>query len=339
MPANFEWQTEEEDETVWRQEVASRSSRQRYLRWRSALLVLTALIAVAFFAYRGLRESVAQAEAQTAEELVASYRVAQRAAVNRDSELLASVLSGSDRTWTETQYDLLAAGLLFERAAASLGLPTGDVSSAVTDVTFSPDLRSAEIVASHTYSTARDVPLVLQQTLVYRRGDGRWLLSPPRPEFWGDWGTVEGNRLTLTYPGRDGAIAERLGRDLEAVLRQMCAVPAQVTCGPDFRLNVRFEKDPQTVLGIADPRSRLLVAREVDLPTPTLIGVPTDERGYQLLLRGYASRVIRVTLDELVVDKCCTQGRDGQIVSAWDVMGIGRLRTGIGRLLPADVAG
>jgi hypothetical protein len=307
MPADFEWQTEEEDEALWQQERAAMPSRQRHRHWRNSLLVLIALISVVFIAYRGLRGSVEEAEAQTTEELRASYRVARSAAATRDPELLASVLSGSDRAWTQAQYDLLAAGLLFEGAASSLGLPARDVSSTVTDVTVSPDHRSAEVVASFTYTAELDAPLVLQQTLVYRRGDGRWLLSPPRDEFWGDWEVIAGDRLTLTFPGRDSVIAERLGRDLEAVLRQMCAVPAQLTCGPEFRLNVRLEKDPQALLDIASPRNSLLLAREVDLPAPSLIGIPTDERGYQLILRGYASRVVRVTLDELVTDNCCTR--------------------------------
>jgi hypothetical protein len=101
---------------------------------------------------------------------------------------------------------------------------------------------------------------------------------------------------------------------------------------------VRFEKDPEAILSSADPRSRLLMAREVDLPTPTLIGVPTDERGYQRLLRGYASRVIRATLDELIADDCCVQKRDKQIAGAWVPVGPGTFLTSA-RVPPSVFAG
>ena len=68
--------------------------------------------------------------------------------------------------------------------------------------------------------------------------------APPLDEFWGEWVTSEGDYLSLIYPRRDEAIAERLAEDIDQQIADMCATLEDIDCSADLHLTVRLDYDP-----------------------------------------------------------------------------------------------
>lgn len=203
-------------------------------------------------------------------------------------------------------------GRLYEREMLGLHwLPLADVNSRLPDIELDidPELNAAELRFAQEY--AIDVgngvteTVILRQTAVYRRGAQRWLLSPPDADFWGDTITDRGSILTLAYPERDKPIAEKLAFDLDAKLNEMCRTLPDLNCPDDLRLHLRLNNDLTSLGWMAEPLSTLSAGFPMDLPTPTLVGLPVDEAGYQALYRGYAAKLATAVISQLVGYDCC----------------------------------
>lgn len=185
MPANFDWQTEEESQDVWEAPAPTRSPQRR--RWVIPLLLVLLMMAVLYAGYILAEQRISQAQAQVAEEVRASQRLARQAALNTDRELFLTVLSGSYPIWTAMQEQLLQENLQFEQAGRALRLDPQPEPPQLETVTFTPELSEAEVVTLHSYTAnGGSQELQLEQSRIYRRGNDRWLLSPPQPDYWGD---------------------------------------------------------------------------------------------------------------------------------------------------------
>ena len=310
---NFDWQTEQDREDVWQQEeeaegAESRSSSRR--RWLALVAVAALLLLAGFLVRREAQLRVEEATATVKEEVVSSHRLGLQAAQAGDDELFVTLLSGREPSWTETQKALLGAGLLFDRATAPFGLqPAGDPD--VVEVSFSPDLQAAELRMSQRYRP--DVAtgthtVTLQQTLVYREGQQRWLLSPPEAEFWGSWDSVTQGALTVDFPVRDEEIARRLAGDLADMLDEMCETLTDLGCTPGWWMRLRLEKNPESLLALGEAEAAVPTGTEISLPAPSLVGAPADDTAYRALLRGYARYLVAAAIGDLVEWECCETG-------------------------------
>lgn len=273
-----------------------------------ALSLLLLVGAVGFFLWHRSQEQIREVTTTITADVLSSYDLAQRAATMGDEELLVTVLSGRDRAWTAAQRQRLRKELLFGQAARVFGLHPTSSLPAVVDVTLSPDLRVARVLTTQSYTVALGRNLTqtvtLSQTLTFRHGRQRWLYSPPDEAFWGKVVTVHDERLSLTFPNRDRDAAVALTVDLNRDLEQMCAT-TWVTC-PDGRLvAVRLDRDPESVLRLAETDVAMNAGEEVVLPTPSLVGWPAGEAACQALYRGYASHVLALTASELLGYQCC----------------------------------
>lgn len=316
MSEKFDWQTEEE--VVWddlspQKEETAASWRPSWLAVSLVVVVLSLAVAVV---YRQVEQQVADATTAVKREVLATHKLVQTAAARGDGELFYSVLSGRDRRWTETQERLVARGLFVERDAfglrmADAGTPE-EVDLAQVVITLSPDLNAAEVLFPQPFvidaGDGVTETVTLQQTAVYRQGPRGWLYSPPLPEFWGEEAQSQGDYLTLVYPEREQVVAERLAADLDDTLAQMCRSLADINCPQDLHVRLRLETDPQTLVATADPETIINGGLRLDLPTPTLVGLPLDEAGYQALTRGYAVNVVSAVITDLVGYQCCDQG-------------------------------
>ena len=307
---SFEWRTEEEQgkDVKPGREPAVTASFSPWLRRFSLLLVGLLLAAGAYFARQQMQERVTEVEAAETEGVLASERLVQQAAANQDLELLKSVLSGRDPGWLTEQYRLLAGGLLLQEAGRSLALQPRPERAIPLSVTFDPELRKAEVVVAQAYtvteSSGRPAAVTLEQTHLYRRGRDRWLLSPPEAGFWGAQGTLRHQYLILSYPERDRETAIRLARDLDTILAEVCGMQ-DMDCPPSFQLRVRLEQTPDSLLALAEEKTVWETDGDVDLPAPSLIGIPQDEESHQALLRGYARPLVEAAVAELVDYHCC----------------------------------
>jgi hypothetical protein len=305
----FEWRTDDEEGPVpgWREE--KRSRRVRRSRWSWYVLLIAAAIAAVGYLWRLADERV---EA-TLEEARADVRVTQalveRAAATADVELLRTTLSGRDETWTAAQRDLVEEGNGFTAVARLLGLePAGDPEE--LSLTLDPRMRSAELVVAQRYDPASMVassqPVVLEQTFVFRRGSNRWLLAPPEPEFWGRRHSLRTGSIQFSFPGRDLEVVRQLAVDLAADLRALCdSLPDG--CPADLVLDVTFDTGLESLLRFDDGRAMLRSGTDVSLPTPTLLGLPQDEAGYETLRLAYTHYIISASLPALAGWECCEQ--------------------------------
>ncbi len=310
MPKNFDWQTE--DEKHWNEPLLENNDRSRNspISRPVTIAILMALVVLlgALLGFRQVGKYLNQTTSTVEEDIMASHAIVMAASQESDKEILVSVLSGRDPSWTEMQLQLLDLEQLFDRSAIGLSwLPDnlpGDVA-----ISLSTDLNQAEVTVSQEYEVVsfsnREQIINLQQTVVYRRSDDRWLLSPPDIEFWGDRIRVNGRFAEVTFPERDEDLGRRLAADLESVLAGACNQLEGLLCSGEIRLYVNLVSDPQSMLELIEPLSRLEDGPDIFLPTPTLIGVPTDNAGYQALLRAYGERVASTFIAQSTGWKCC----------------------------------
>ena len=317
----FDWETRQEDEDVWdgEEEVEEAGGRSgSYWRWLALLTVATLLLLAGFLIRREARQRVDEATASVERDVLSSHALGLQAARDGDDALFLTLLSAREPSWTEAQRALLGAGLLYDQSATPFGLqPAGEPE--VADVSFSPDLQSAELQMTQRYTAAASSgseTVTLQRTVVYREGEQRWLLSPPESGFWGNRDSVTEGPLTVDYPMRDEDIARRLAADLTAMLTEMCGVIEELRCRPDWSMRLTLEKDPDSLLALSEAEAGAPTGPDVSLPTPSLVGVPADANdaanvngaAYQALLRGYGRHLVAAAIGDLVGWECCRDG-------------------------------
>lgn len=310
MSAQFEWQTDEDGQ--WEQLVPSESAPAKE---QTARLFYPRLTFVLLFLLLGtitilLRRQVLQAEATVQQEVLAANALAMEAAFTGDAELFRTLLSGRDQAWTDTQLVLAVRELALGNSARLFGLEPlpGDLDLEI--VAISPDLNEVEIETVQRYRPAgpgpASAPVALTQTYFYRRGTAQWLLSPPEDKsaYWGTFQSLTGRYLTILYPARDAEFIEQMATDLERDLAAICArLPAE--CPDDWHIVLRLERNPASLLSMAGQKYIMDIGPSVVMPTPSLVGRPVDESGYQHLYRAYATYVIGLTLTRVVEYECC----------------------------------
>lgn len=305
----FDWQADEDkgwegEATPAEQPAAPPRSRRGW--WLTLLLVLLVVLGSGGLLYRQLQGQANERTETIRQDVFASYNVIWQTAQRQDNELFVSLLSGRDPAWTEAQKELLGQGLLFDRHP--LGLLIVPAGRDVRSVELSPDLAEATLEADQVYQVAGHDPLTvtLRQTHVFRMGNRRWLLAPPNEDFWGPPVTQGRAYILATYPERDREVGGRLAIDLDEMVEALCTEVAGLECPAGLRVPLNLDSNPASLVALDDPAA-VYQRRDIRLPTPTLVGVPVDEAGYQALYQGYATWVARWLIARTVGWECCDQ--------------------------------
>lgn len=311
---SFDWRTDEDAD--WQDEVGKTAVRRETAaaKWRSYWwLGLLGLLGIAAFwgvVRWQIKQQVTAVTSDVEAELLATQNFVLQTAVSQDEELFRATLSGRNPDWGNVQKTLLSEGLLLDRPMFGwLQVAQPRVESADVSVELSPDLRAAELIYPQTYAvqtpTGITETVTMAQTAVYRKGNTRWLYAPPIDEFWGEWVTNSGKHLTLVYPARDAEVAERLAVDLDILVGQICANLDDLNCADDLQLHLRLDSEPEALLSANEIKPMLTGSLRLNLPTPTLIGKPVDEAGYQALFRAYGVRLATAVFAHQVEYDCC----------------------------------
>jgi hypothetical protein len=305
----FDWQTDEDGK--WQEEVTAVPPHPatRFGRKAKGLLaglgVLVLLLAGFWVAFRRADSQVTAVTNTIEQEVLAADQLLLETAVAGDEELFTSLMLGRKPDWYDVQTRLLNRYLLLDRAPLGFWLNNkddlfpGELVTA-TQVTLSPDLTLAEVRRPLPYVTITAdgewQELVLQRTAIYQRQDNGWRLAEPDDEFWGEYEHVARPYLDVITPARDAEIAAQLADDLSDLIRKVCTKPT-MNCSPRLVLQLRLDKEPQSLFSLYD-HVRLNTAylagertTRVSLPAPTLLGLPLDETGYEVLYRGYATQL------------------------------------------------
>ena len=325
MPTNFNWNTDEEQSWENFDEPATHEpQRWRPPRWLiSGGLVLAVLAGIGFLVARTVNRQVAEVTDDVSFTVLDAVALSQQAAASGDIDLFTSVLSGRDLNWSEEQKELVQGGLWLDRPQLGLALVAAagsehGVPRSEADVTLQPALRSAEINLTHIYQSpignGLNEQIQLQQTLIYRQGESSWLLAPPEEEFWGEQRLYNSPVFQATFPERDSPIATRLVDDLTKKFIDSCHLGvleiAPENCLPPEPLaELSFSTSSRFLLELNGDRfSRPVAFRLADtylLPTPSLVGIPLDEAGYQALYRGYAALLFGQMIQDVAGYRCC----------------------------------
>ena len=316
--SQFNWQQDADDQ--WEKPVVytpePKNPRPRR-RWGLILILLLLLGSVAWLLTRQANQRVEETTTAVAGDILSSHNLLIQAAYNNDNDLFIALLSGRDKKWTASQQTLLSKRLFLNRPSFALyaALPESPDSDAIEDnlslisLDLAPDLLAAELVTQLPYTfTLPDGTIqntILQQTAVYRLGSQRWLYAPPEEDFWGDTRHYEQNRLITVYPQRDEEIAQRLTVDLAQTLNRICTQLANINCPDDLTINLVLSTDPNTLSDLTDPQILWQSGSRAVLPTPSLVGLPIDEAGYQALKQGYTVQLATAVISHLVEYECC----------------------------------
>ncbi|MCP5099465.1 MAG: hypothetical protein GY943_28250, partial [Chloroflexi bacterium] len=221
-------------------------------------------------------------------------------------------MSGRDPDWVQlVDQAVRHDGGYYDRSLLAMGwVPTN--TAPIPTITLSNDLQSAELVTTHHYTidigNGLSETVQLAETAVYRLGPNRWLLSPPEQSFWGRVERKEGQIVAMRYPERDAELVKRLVLDIDTKLIEMCARFSDLACPENLTVEVQlvpqFGMFPQDMAPVLYDKSRGIVHLTA-FSTPSVLGVPVNEAGYQALYRGYASQVVTAVIDALLDVDCC----------------------------------
>ena len=318
MSSNFDWKTEDDfDWDKLAEDPPSKSPPGKGRRWLAILAIVLLIGGVAAYLMHQVNQRVDENTQAMRSDVVSSYNLLHLAEEEQDDELFFSLLSGRDGTWTAAQHALFQAQSLSNRAP--FGLQARPVDSQTLEendsfeITFSPDLLTADVATLLPYEIKIGNGLTeivtLQETVQYRLGRERWLLSPPDQEFWGPQELQTGARIELIYPQRDEELAKRLHLDLDRKLDELCGTLVDIECDSDLLLRIKLSTDPQTLVDAAQPHAARIIdeSLEIALPAPTLVGIPQDEDGYQAIFRGYAAQMVTAVISQQIGYECCDQ--------------------------------
>lgn len=321
----FNWQTEED--IVWEELPAPDPpppppNRRRRLIMIGVVVLLFMVVSAVVYWQVNRRVEIAMQDVR--DEVLASHNLVQRAAAEQDTDLLTSLMSGRNMNWVGEITTLVAEDSYFDRSPFALEKRPFIPEAAVAEtsvaernlpeaqITLSPDLTRAEVTVLQPYSYQGDgeeiETVYLTQTAVYRLGTERWLYSPPTTDFWGDWQTIENDQLTIRFRTRDEEIVTRLEADLTDRFSEACRLIRDLVCDSGFFVQLQFDSDPGT-LDLArnkwEPIADMENGWELALPAPTLVGLPIDEQGYDILFRGYARELITAVMLHQADWVCC----------------------------------
>lgn len=300
MGTQFDWQTDAEGE--WdkpaRRSEPSRQPRGRIPFW---LLFLITLFTLAGIGVWQMARRVDVVNDDTIKAIRTAHTLIHQAALTGDTDLFRTLLYRRDAAWYQSQQRLLQRHLFLDRAPLGLwALPL--TATQPFTVTLAPDLQTAFVAAAVPYTAeiANDTPatILLRQITYYQKRNDYWLMTPlpDDMEFWGEWHAVHHPFLNLTYPERDAAISLRLAEDLSGRIATLCP---RLSCPDDLQLSLRFTRDQDALWRLQErPQAslrqivNLSIVYQMWLPTPTWVGLPVDETGYQALLHGYSNWVI-----------------------------------------------
>lgn len=297
------WEAEHLHEVTIEPNLISRLDKKRK-GWLVATSVVL-FVAVAGFLY--IRAQIKEREAAVVEDVLAIHHLLLQGVFADDDELFRLLINKDDPAWAENQLDLFRQNLLLDRQALELTL--ADAEPKDIDVDLGPNLSEAQVTSRWGYYDAADhnQEMALEYTVVYRLNADGWQLSRPASSFWGESRTIHGRLLTLTYPERDAEIATQLVPDLDSLLAEMCQTLKGINCPDDDFLSVHLDDDPNHLRQLADTRIAMQQGRAIDVPAPTLLGMPVDDAAYQALYRWYATQIVSAAITDLTGYACCAR--------------------------------
>ena len=307
--SKFEWQTEQEE---W-DELPPLAETQSLPLWKRLVIILVVLIFVGSSALVAIRQIDFRSQRtinEATSDVQDAHNLWRQAVVAGDAELLAGLL---DQTrypvWAETQVRWVSLGYPpVERSAYGFLLPDEswkDDFAAAAHINLASTLSNAEVTFTQTYQITTPSfvtqTIALQHTIAYHYRERQWLAGPLANTAWGASLTHRLPHLTVNYPERDEVIVIRLLNDWNRLLQQLCNDAPPFRCGRDYTLSVELSSAPNamytSLTGVeftVVPGQRLYA-----FSTPTYLGLPVDDAGYEAVCRAYSHILAQQILTDI----------------------------------------
>ncbi len=319
MP-HFDWRSEEDED--WQpQDLAKNtavSKSRRFFLWLIPL-ILGLAVGGAWIANYTLNREIEKTENAIQDDVLIVHHLLDAAAAAQDIDLFMAQHDPADSLWYDVQQMFVEQNLYLNRSPLGLYIDSEE-DEIETKVSLADDISEAVVEDLIPYwvedAAGKLVHARFLRTTIYAQERGQWR-RVPLPEdrnYWGPWQTIEAETLTLIFPEREERLGRRLVEDLDAYVARMCTETA-VTCPPGLRFRLRLSYEPTTLLVLAQNYRMLNLSTmstdpphtfRMDLPTPTLVGLPVDGIGYEALLRGYARWITAVLAARLDPQQAAT---------------------------------
>lgn len=299
----LDWQTEEDD-IVWEDEPTQSKppSPDSRRKWWLYLLPLLILVGGGLYFYQQAQRQTETAVSAIEADILSSHELLLTAVETQDRDLFHLLLSGRDMGWVSTLQRLVQKEQLLSYDI--FGLTYQPDSYELQNIELSPTLDSAEVTYTLSYLTDQKERIRLEQTAVFRQGETRWLYAPPEGDYWGEWQTREEEQFTLIYPERDAEWVDSFADDLIEWLPSLCDELPDMPC-ETWQKSIRFDNNPNARLAFTEPASVYSSLTQINLPTPSLIGLPTDAASTIHLTNAYKAILTRAYIAEMVQYECC----------------------------------
>lgn len=303
----FDWQTEEEaaweEVSAWSEGSAGPKRTPKWWWLALPLMVVATLLVV----YRQAQKQTENALETVKQDVVSSQMLLHDAIDNQDEDLLRVLLSGRDMGWVFGIQQLMESGDFWDYGPFSLALVPD--SYQLVDVALSPQLDFAEVSFTQMYTASplgKEPKMVtLEQSAIFRRGATRWLYAPHEEAFWGEWETRRIEEVTLVYAARDAEFVNQLARELDLWLPRFCETLPDFPCDP-WQKSIRFAPDLHTKLRLTETPAALYTNQiQLELPAPSLLGLPQDETSRNVLIDAYKSLIGRAYIADALGYRCC----------------------------------
>ncbi|MDX1417186.1 MAG: hypothetical protein R3293_23470 [Candidatus Promineifilaceae bacterium] len=294
--SGFEWRADEEDALF--KAGSTRSIQEARRRSRARFLLILLVVMGIAIGLGFLKRKQISLQENAKQEILAGYELWRQAVLNDDPELFGLTVSLEERQWQQTQKRLLSKRLILNRSEFGLHARHEGMTEPVVEML--PDMQQARLFYelpyySETWEVGETISL--RHTLFYKKYNSRWLQISPDDEYWGTWQIDENRYLSVKYRMRDQAVVSRIGRDLDDELSRRCD---QISDSNNYGLNCS-SIEPFTLVMSNDPAvleefmvmpTGLSRGKSISVPTPSLIGLPVDERGYEAIYRLYARKFV-----------------------------------------------
>lgn len=321
--SKFEWQTEQEE---WDDLPPVEETRPLAL-WKRLIIIFVVVIFVGSSALVAIRQIGFRSQRtinEATNDVQDAHNLWRQAVANGDVELLAGLLDQERYPlWAETQVQWVTLGYPpVERSAYGFLLADDswkDDFAAAAQINLASTLSHAEVTFTQTYQITTPSfitqTVVLQHTVAYHYRNGQWLAGPLANTAWGTSLSYRLPHLTIRYPERDETIVMRLMNDWNRLLQQLCNDAPPFRCGRDYTLSIELSSAPNamytSLTGIeftVVPGQRLYA-----FSTPTYLGIPADDAGYEAVCRAYS----RILAQQILTDIQQTSPLPEVKIPAW----------------------
>lgn len=294
--SEFDWQTDDN----WDEDLrADHTPGRQFPVWFFPLLLLGLVGVGSGIAILLTGRSADQTTSDTTITVAQNYAILYEVAETHDGTLFSALISNDeqDETWANAYTELVDGRGLLDRSALNLNAPR-PVPFIREPIDLAPDLNSALITTTLEYNL--DVGNGLTQTInlahsnrFARDENGDWLLMPFPPSYWGSPIAIDGRRYNINAPGRDADLIRQLHQDLENLTIELCQIGYDCDEIGGIRIVLDFTTDP-AILNEWEPFTLLQRGEPgiITLPTPSLVGIPTDRTSYHALLSGYSHHIL-----------------------------------------------